>query len=167
MDLTKLINNCTQKEPTECQGLAYLNRTVHADSEDDLDFLFDILSPTFDREDMGEKYKTAIGYNPLDFFDEHYLRGLYDDLVEDTTGAAHDALIAKEDSIIHEALDRRDEIQEDHLSGILTSIISREIGIDCILNDAKPLDFVDEELEEESEEESDDDEDDLSYLDAD
>jgi len=155
---------------TSCKALLYLNKTVHADSEDDLDFLFDLMKPTDDREEMGKIYENSIGYNPLDYFDEKDLRKKFKGILEAAPVSVKSELKDKEDSIISRTIIRKNELLEDHLSILLANEIFTETGWASPSYDDGPsqeaLDNLQGEEEEETLddiEEDDDDKDDETY----
>lgn len=50
--------------------LKFIEMVREANSEEDVTTLMDIMNPTDDESEMGEKYKEVLGYNPITYFDE-------------------------------------------------------------------------------------------------
>lgn len=105
-----------------CSALEYYNRTVHADSEEDLDFLMVLLNPVERRDEMGDIYSDILGYNPLNYYDEKFLGNAYTAIAEIAPEAIKDELNYKRDDIIEALLDQKSSDIEEYL---MTSLIDR------------------------------------------
>ena len=143
--------------PKASKLLEFYNKTVHAESEEDLDFIFGILNPTDSKEEMGKVYEDSLGYNPLDFFDKKTLSKKFDEFLTDAPSSIQSELKEKRNGILDRSLLQRDRDEDAHLSMILASEIYAETGWS-----APGFYFMDS-LSEEDEEVVDDDEDDDEF----
>ncbi len=97
-----------------------------ANSEEDLDLLLAIINPTYDRAEMREKYKNAIGHDPLEFYDRHDLECIFEDLkLTKMPQEAWDKLTQDKDAIIDATLSHKDNINFDYLMYILSLEMSK------------------------------------------
>lgn len=145
----------------------YLMRTVTAESEDDVDYLLKLMHPSDDRFEMGEVYNNTLGYNPINYFDEQYLKKVYDRVVQNAPESLVFKLQKRKDEIIEKVLMRKLSNIDEYLYQILLTVIEEETGwIDSDLEALRPtienfdLDDDDEELFDEDDDSFDDDEDD-------
>lgn len=150
-----------------CKALIYMNKTVHANSEDDLDWLLDLMKPVDDRAKMGQVYQDVIGYNPLDYFDEKELRKQYKELLNYAPANIKDTLIAKEDNIISKTIIRKNATIDDRLSYLLALEVFEEVGWSSDDLDDGPTQSTFDNLEEDEEETLDDPESDDDFRDDD
>lgn len=113
--------------PVTCGLLDYINRTANANSEEDLDFLLELMRPT-SRNEMSEIYVQALGYNPITYFDEKYLYSIYDDIAATAPDSVQKQLRSKKDEIISKVMDIDANIKEDYLKSLLLQAIQDETG---------------------------------------
>lgn len=113
--------------PVTCGLLDYINRTANANSEEDLDFLLELMRPT-SRNEMSEIYVQTLGYNPITYFDEKYLYSIYDDIAATAPDSVQNQLRSKKDEIISKVMDLDANIKEDYLKSLLFQEIEEETG---------------------------------------
>ena len=113
--------------PVTCGLLDYINRTANANSEEDLDFLLELMRPT-SRNEMSEIYVQTLGYNPITYFDEKYLYGIYDDIAATAPDSVQTQLRSKKDEIISKVMDIDANIKEEYLKSLLLQEIEAETG---------------------------------------
>lgn len=102
-----------------------LERTV-ANSEEDLELLWAITNPTYNREDMREKYRNALGHDPLEFYDRHDLECIFEELkASKMPPEIWENLEAHKDEIINSTLLHKDNINFDYLTYLLTLEMSK------------------------------------------
>ncbi len=108
--------------------LAYVAKTVTADSEEDLTFLYDLLAPSDDREEMGKIYNDTLGYNPIEYFDERFLIKTFDEIIEDAPAEKKTELTNAKESIIKEVMYNKVLQTDEYLLGMLLKAIQEETG---------------------------------------
>lgn len=106
----------------------YLMRIVTADSEDDVDYLLKLMQPSDDRDEMGKVYDTTLGYNPINYFDEQYLKKAYDKIVNCAPDSLKIKLQKRKDEIIEKVLMRKISGINEYLYQILIAVIEEETG---------------------------------------
>jgi hypothetical protein len=106
----------------------YLNRTILAESEEDLDYLFMILKPSDDREEMAAVYETVLGYNPMDYHDRLYLNRAFDHIISTAPIDVKEILEENKEDIIEAVIIQRNAENENHLAAICQSVIMNETG---------------------------------------
>lgn len=116
-------------ERAECpKALQYYNKMVHAESEEDLDFLIKILRPSDDRKEMGEVYVDALGYNPITHFDKAELKKIYRDIVSEAPDSLKSELIERQDDILESTIDYKESVNSDYLYQLVSFEIFEETG---------------------------------------
>lgn len=110
--------------------LDYIQETVTASSECDLDHLMILMRPTEDREEMGAAYNELLGYNPITYFDEKYLHREYANIISRAPSYIKETLRDKEDQIIEQAMDKYDSLRDDFLVKVLAKVVMDETGWD-------------------------------------
>lgn len=131
----------------------YLMRTVTAESERDVDYLLKLMNPSDDRTEMGEVYDKTLGYNPINYFDEQYLKKAYDKILESAPDSLKWKLQNRKEDIIEKVLTLKLSTIDEFLYKTLIRVIEEETGwSDADLENLSPtIDNFD--LEEEDEEE--------------
>lgn len=156
-----------------CLLLDYINRTATASNEDDIDYLLSLMSPTDDREEMGQRYNDVLGYNPLTYFDERHLDKAYDMILRIAPKSLRDELVEKKDKIIESVIAHKGNLEDGYLSYLLVTQIAVETGwkdpsITSSISQMISSEFDDDDsFEIDSDEELDDGEDTESDLDDD
>lgn len=108
--------------------LDYINATASASSEDDVDVLLQIMNPTSDREEMGIVYQEALGYNPVDYFDEMVLRTRFEATALTAPTVIATLLNNSVDNIINSALNHAKNENDMQLSISLALAIEEATG---------------------------------------
>lgn len=97
-----------------------------ANSEEDLELLWAVINPTYDREEMREKYKNALGHDPLEFYDRHDLECIFAELkATKMPPEIWGKLDTNKDEIINATLSHKDNINFDYLTYLLTLEMSK------------------------------------------
>jgi hypothetical protein len=103
--------------------LDYIQETVTASSEGDLEHLMVLMRPTENREEMGIVYDELLGYNPITYFDEKYQHRIYAGVISRAPSHLKDALSKKEEWIIKLTMRNYDSFRDDFLSKTLAKVI--------------------------------------------
>lgn len=122
------MENLKETTKTSVALLNYINATVNAHSENDMEPLLSLLRPTEDREQMGAIYEQTLGYNPISFFDIKYLEKKFDEIVETAPEDLKDELRDKKEAIIHQVMLHKDNLNDEYLLYLLVSEIASESG---------------------------------------
>lgn len=152
--------------------MEYLKKTISAESEEDLEYLYKALRPSNDREEMSEVYKEVLGYNPLTYFDHSDIEELYNEIVEMAPDSLRDSLIEDRNDIIQTTMDRKEKLHGEYLLSLLMLVIKEETGwvpkkyedvysVRSLMEEFDLPDDLDDDIYDEDEE---DDEEDFLYM---
>jgi len=106
----------------------YLQAATCANTEDDVDELLKMMSPTEDREEMGELYEFNLGYNPITHFDEQELNVLLNEMIEEAPTYIKEKIVDAQETIIKDSLEYHSDHLTSYLTQALTYAIERETG---------------------------------------
>lgn len=108
--------------------LSYINATVSASSEQDVDYLLKIMSPSNDRDEMGKLYDEILGYNPITHFDKEDIRSMLKKCEEKAPDPVATTIKQQEDYIINETLAKYNEGRDNRLAMDLCNVIKNITG---------------------------------------
>jgi hypothetical protein len=115
--------------------LDYIVASATSHSEEDQSYLMKLMTPSADRDEMGEVYNNLLGYNPITYFDEQDLSRAYATIVtsdsfQKAPSNVKEFLSSEENKkmIIERALAWVDAEKEEYLVDMLIGAIQEEIG---------------------------------------
>ena len=115
--------------------LDYIVASATSHSEEDQSYLMKLMTPSADRDEMGEVYDSLLGYNPITYFDEQDLSRIYASIVtsdsfQKAPSNVKEFLSSEENKkmLIERAMSWVDDEKEEYLLEIISNAISDEIG---------------------------------------
>lgn len=113
---------------TTCKALEYINRLANASSDEDVDFLIQLMQPTDNQEEMGHVYMDTLGYNPIEYFDRRKLETAYSTIMDVAPDSLKSDLNTVKPGIIEHVIAMKAHLNDDYLLYMLLSEISAETG---------------------------------------
>jgi hypothetical protein len=108
--------------------LNYIEATASASSEEDVNKLLQLMSPTNDREEMGTMYEESLGYNPITHFDKEDIRGMLNNCTHTAPASVVNAIKEKEEYLISETLSVYNKDHSVRLAKSLCSVLHDTTG---------------------------------------
>lgn len=108
--------------------LGYINNTVTAASEDDVDQLLLLMSPKDDKEEMGELYSNVLGYNPITHYDRQFIERKFDEMFDIAPVSFHESLVSNRENIINRVMGAKMILDDDYMHYLLALEIANDTG---------------------------------------
>lgn len=153
--------------------LDFIVRCNNASSEDITDDIMRMADPdTFDsRDEMESHFESCLGYNPMRYFDEKYLKDEYMEITNSAPYSVQEQLHSKRDDIIDRTLEVAYNVNEAYLDSVLLNVIESSVGWKPNNDEYVSLDecirmeiFSDDELDDYTEYEEEDEEDEMDDI---
>lgn len=123
--------------------LSFIEMVRGANSEEDVNSLLEIMNPSDDPNEMGEKYEEVLGYNPITYFDEVKVRKImesvcerYPDISFDIDGLVKDVNEAVAESreqiivqYVHSAVIGTADEEDNNIDSIVKNIIAEKLNV--------------------------------------
>lgn len=128
--------------------LKFIQMVRDANSEEDITSLMDLMNPTDDADEMGNKYNEVLGYNPITYFDEIKVRDIMNEIsskypnvkfnIDQVVNHANELIEDHKEYAIIQGIfwDARDALissghdESDEMDSIIKGIISDKLGKD-------------------------------------
>ena len=122
--------------------LKFIEIVRGANDEEDVNSLLEIMNPSDDSIEMGEKYNEVLGYNPITYFDETKVRNIMktvserypnvsfdvDELIKDVNDAVAEAREQIIIQYVHSAVVSSVD-DDDNIDSIVKNIISEKMNV--------------------------------------